>query len=346
MAAAAVAAGARSVAAIAEWAHDAPQSVLALVGACRGGCSGRYVAPEESTFRRVLAAVDGDAVDTAISTWVGAASGGGSAVASGQVSTAIAVDGKSLAGTFARTGGAGVHLLAALEHQAGTVLAQRQVQVKTSEVAWFAPLLDGVDLDGRVVTADALHTTRANARYLAGRGAHYVFTVKNNQHRLYAQLDALAWPDAPIHATTEIGHGRREHRTIQVLPTPEQARFPHAAQAFLIERYVTDHATGSESAIAVLGITSLTPDQASPPDIANCVRQHWHIENRLHWVRDVTYGEDASRLRTGTAPRAMASLRNLAISALRLTGHTNIAAGLRHTARDATRPLTLLGITS
>jgi hypothetical protein len=75
-----------------------------------------------------------------------------------------------------------------------------------------------------------------------------------------------------------------------------------------------------------------------------CSVVHWEIENRLHWVRDVSYGEDASRVRTGTAPRVMASLRNLAISALRLTGHTNIAAALRHTTRNPARPLTLLGI--
>ena len=81
-----------------------------------------------------------------------------------------------------------------------------------------------------------------------------------------------------------------------------------------------------------------------PAQIAGYLRGHWEIENRLHWVRDVTYGEDHSRIRTGTAPRAMASLRNLAISALRLAGQHNIAAALRHMARHPTRPLTLLGI--
>jgi predicted transposase YbfD/YdcC len=91
-------------------------------------------------------------------------------------------------------------------------------------------------------------------------------------------------------------------------------------------------------------VTNLPATHTRPTQLASDLRGHWHIENRLHWVRDVTFGEDASRPRTGTAPRAMASLRNLAISALRLTGHTNIAAGLRHMARHPTRPLTLLGI--
>lgn len=77
-----------------------------------------------------------------------------------------------------------------------------------------------------------------------------------------------------------------------------------------------------------------------PDQLARRVREHWGIENKIHYVRDVTYTEDASHVRTGTAPRAMAALRNLAIGTLRLTDHTNIAVGLRYHARDATRPLT------
>ena len=149
-----------------------------------------------------------------------------------------------------------------------------------------------------------------------------------------------------MHTTTDTGHGRIERRTIQVLPAPVDVGFPGATQAFLIERYITDQATGRMSAVAVLGVTSLTAQQASPTQIAGYVRGHWGIENRLHWVRDVTYGEDASRVRTGTAPRVMAGLRNLIISAIRLAGHRNIARAQRHMARDATRPLTLLGISS
>jgi hypothetical protein len=122
--------------------------------------------------------------------------------------------------------------------------------------------------------------------------------------------------------------------------------FPGGAQVFQVTRYRTDRTTGTRESETVLGITSLTPDQAGPAHIAAYLRGHRQIENRLHWVRDVTYGEDGSRLRTGTAPRAMASLRNLAISALRTAGHANIAAGLRHMARNPTRPLQLLGITT
>jgi hypothetical protein len=169
-----------------------------------------------------------------------------------------------------------------------------------------------------------------------------VFIVKENQHRLYDLLDGLDWDHAPTHATLDIGHGRRERRTIQVLPTPKHVGSPDAAQAFLVERYITNQITGKISAVAVLGVTSLT-DHTDPTQLAGMVRGHWEIENRLHWVRDVTYSEDASQVRTGTAPRVMTSLRNLANSALHLAGHANIAAALRHTARDLNRPLQLLG---
>jgi predicted transposase YbfD/YdcC len=359
IAAVAVAGGARSIAAIGEWAADAPQRVLAVLGARHDPRRGVYRAPGEATVRRALQAVDADAVDTAIGTWLGHrqartsgqdVAGQDDAGRGGVPGVAIAVDGKTLRGTCDRDGSGGVHLLSAMTHhtatRGATVLAQVQVQGKTSEVAWFAPLLDQVDLTGVVVTADALHTVRDHARYLTGRGADYVFIVKENQHRLYDLLDGLPWSAAPVHTTTDTGHGRIERRTVQVLPAPENVGFPGAAHVFLIERYVTDRATGHSTAVAVLGVTSLTVQRAGPAPIAGWVRGHWGIENRLHWVRDVTYREDTSRVRTGTAPRVMAGLRNLAISALRLAGHTNIAQALRHMARDVTRPLGLLGIPS
>jgi predicted transposase YbfD/YdcC len=345
VAAAAVAAGAQSMTAIGEWAADASQQVLAMLGARREQRSGRYQAPTEATVRRVLAGVDGDRLDAAISAWILDHTGDDHAGAGDHGATAVAVDGTSLRGTFARTGGAGVHLLAALAHQSGTVLGQQDVKAGTSEIASMQPLLDPIDLAGMVVTADALHTTRGLAAYLAGRGAGYVFTVKENQHRLHARLQALPWPHATHHTTTGIGHGRLEQRTIEILPAPDNLDFPDAATVFQITRYRTDRTSGKRETHTVHGVTNLTTDSSAPATIATYLRGHWEIENRLHWVRDVTYNEDHSHIRTGTAPRAMASLRNLAISTLRTAGHTSIARALRHMTRDATRPLTLFGIT-
>jgi predicted transposase YbfD/YdcC len=361
LAAAAVLAGARSFAAIGEWIADVPQRVLAILGARFDARREHYLAPEESTVRRLTQQVDGDLLDAAISAWLvhhntrhtaeeHTSDQPGLALPAG-----VAVDGKSLCGTFARTGGAGVHLLAAISHTTGDdrtegiVLAQRQVEQKTSEIAWFAPMLDEIDLAGKVVTADALHTTRDHATYLVERGGHYVFTVKENQHRLHGLLDTLPWHEIPTCTTRETDHGRTERRTVQLAPLGDYLGyptidFPYAAHAFLIERYTTQHSSGKHSAYAALGITSLPADLAHPAHIGTYVRNHWHIENRLHWVRDVTFTEDHSRVRTGNAPRVMASLRNLAISTLRHNGWDNIAQGLRHMGRNPTRPLTLLGI--
>ncbi|MET7999328.1 ISAs1 family transposase [Amycolatopsis sp. NPDC005232] len=347
IAAAAVAAGARSFTAIGEWAADAPQHVLAMLGTRFDARAGRYVAPDEATVRRVANRVDGDLLDDVISAWL--TEHDPAEPDPDTLPPAIAVDGKSLRGTFARTGGAGVHLLAAITHERATVVGQRQVPAGSSEITWFPRLLDTIDLTGRVVTADALHTTAAHARYLHSRGAYYVFTVKQNQQRLYSLLDTLPWHDIPTHVTENRGHGRTERRTTQLAPLGDfldypAIDFPHATNAFLIERYTTHHTSGKHTAHAALGITNTTGPWAHPAHISHYVRNHWHIENKLHWIRDVTYTEDASRTRTGTAPRVMATLRNLTTSALRHTGWTNIAAGLRHMTRDTTRPLTLLGI--
>ncbi|RSM56829.1 ISAs1 family transposase, partial [Kibdelosporangium aridum] len=354
LAAAAVLAGARSFVAIGEWIADVPQHILAALGARFDPRRQAYLAPDESTVRRLAQHVDGDLLDEAIGTWLihttqPAAPACEDTTADtaerGVLPMAIAVDGKSLRGTYPRTGGSGVQLLAAITHTTSTpntegiVLSQRAIRAGTSEVAWFAPALDQIDLTGLVITGDALHTTQDHAHYLHQRGAHYVFTVKESQHRLFEQLDALPWHTIPTHTSIDTSHGRTERRITQLTPLGHYLdyptiTFPHATHAFLVERYTTHHSTGNHSAYAALGITNLPTDLAHPTHIAAYLRNHWHIENRLHWIRDVTYGEDHSRVRTGTAPRAMASFRNLAISTLRHHGWTNIAKGLRHMARN------------
>lgn len=119
--------------------------------------------------------------------------------------------------------------------------------------------------------------------------------------------------------------------------------FPGACQAIQIKRRRTDRKTGRTTITTVYAVTSLITGQANPAQLAQLIRDHWKIE-ALHHVRDATFAEDASQLRTGNTPRAMATWRNLAIGALRLNGTKNIAAGLRRNARDARRPLELLGL--
>jgi predicted transposase YbfD/YdcC len=327
----AVLAGARSFTAIAEWAADADQGTRDALGVTG-------VVPSESTFRRTLQALDADALDAAAGAWAQQRT----APAPG-TRRAVAVDGKTLRGSAAADG-PGRHLLAALDHGHGVVLGQVDVEAKTNEIPMFTTLLDHIDLAGAVVTADALHAQRAHAEYLAGqRGAHYLITIKRNQPGLHAQLAALPWRHVPVACQArEKGHGRAERRTLKVTTVAAGLAFPHAAQALQIvrrRRPLTGKNSTKWSTETIYAITSLTVIQARPAELARIMRGHWGIEDRLHWVRDVTYDEDRSQVRTGNGPRVMASLRNLAIAILRLTGHPSIAAALRYHARQPGRPL-------
>ena len=116
------------------------------------------------------------------------------------------------------------------------------------------------------------------------------------------------------------------------------------AQVFEVGRHVIIQKTGQERAEVVYGVTSLTSDRATPGRVLDLVRGHWHIENKLHWVRDVTFDEDRSQVRCGSIPQVMAALRNTAIGLLRWAGHTNIAAACRRLAAQPAQALALIGI--
>lgn len=324
----AVLAGARSFTAIAEWAADVDQATRDALGITG-------VIPCESTFRRTLQHLDADALDDAAGAWA-------------QQRTApppgarrvIAVDGKTLRGS-ATADQPGRHLLAALDHGHSVVLGQVHVEAKSNEIPMFAALLDRIDLAGAVVTADALHAQRAHAEYLAGhRGAHYLITVKGNQPGLHGQLAALPWRQVPVACQArDKGHGRAERRTLKVTAVAAGLAFPHAAQAIQIIRRRRPLNGNKWSTETVYAITSLTATKARPPELAGIARGHWLIEDRLHWVRDLDWDEDRSQIRAGNGPRVMASLRNLAITIVRLTGETSVAAALRYHARRPGRPL-------
>jgi predicted transposase YbfD/YdcC len=323
----AVVAGARSFTAIAEWAADADGQTLSMLGV-------RGVVPSESTFRRTLQRLNADAFDEMAGAWAQRATRPGP-----KARRVIAVDGKTLRGSAAGTEPGG-HLLAALDHVHGAVLGQVEVGAKTNEIPMFAVLLDRVDISGAVITADAMHAQRCHATYLAGRGAHYVLTVKRNQPGLFAQLAALPWRQIPVACQTrERRHGRAERRTLKITAVAAGLAFPHAAQAIQIVRRRKLPGKKKWSRETCYAVTSLTATQASPAELATIIRGHWLIEDRLHWVRDLDFDEDRSQVRTASGPRVMATLRNLAITILRLAGHASIAAALRYHARRPDRPL-------
>jgi predicted transposase YbfD/YdcC len=346
----AVLAGARSLAAIGEWAADAPAEVLTALGVRADPLTGLVRAPDESTVRRVLVGIDGDALDAAVGAWLA----GLSPMPAPPVAEpptprdpwpAVAVDGKTLRGSGNRTE-APVHLLAAMRHDTTAVLGQVAVSGKSNEITAFAPLLAPLELTRTVVTADALHGQREHAQFLVtAKHAAYLLIIKRNQPHLYRQLKSLPWGAVPVaDHTRDRGHGRDEIRRLQVLTTPGLL-FPHAMQALRITRRTKPIGARRWRTVTVYALTNLSAYQASPAHLADYIRGHWRIE-ALHHIRDLTYGEDASQVRTGTAPRAMAALRNLAIGILKHHGTANIAKALRRNARDPHRPLALLGISA
>lgn len=329
----AVVTGAKSFAAIGQWAKEAPQDILARLGARAATAFDVRIPPSGATIRRVVQRTcPGGLADLLGCDPAGAGT--------------LAVDGKSARGSrHGETPAA--HLLAAMTGS-GQTLTQLRVPDKTNEITCFAALLEPYDLTGVTVTADALHTQRDHARFLVEtKKAHYAFTVKKNQKGLFEQLRTLPWGEATAKfydRTT--GHGRLETRVVQALSVTDLGvDFPHAAQVAKIVRHRTCVKTGKRSRETVYGITDLTSRQASPERIAKIVRSQWIIENRLHFVRDTAFREDASKVRTGHGPENMATLRSFAINQLRHAGHTNIAAGLREMAlHPFERPLTLLGL--
>ncbi|KUO15468.1 hypothetical protein [Streptomyces dysideae] len=198
----------------------------------------------------------------------------------------------------------------------------------------------------------SLHTVTDHARYLHRRGAFGLFPVKENRSALFAQLDALDWdeitnPHITVHRTEETNSGRHEIRIVRVQPlSPGQVKLPHATRALLVERYTTGRGDGKIHADAELGITTAPSDIADTTVLAHCVRGQWAIEAQ-HFVRDVIFGEDVCRARTGSLPRALATFRSLAISLAHLAGWTNNAAAAhdhyRNHPADALRELGLTG---
>jgi predicted transposase YbfD/YdcC len=321
----AVIAGSKSFAAIGQWAADAGPEVLAVLGAARGPA-------DESTFRRVFALVSADVLDRVLGAWLWtrAVQAGGRLV--------IAIDGKTVRGAKNKNGKA-PHLVAALAHGIGAVLGQVAVDAKSNEIPAVRELLKAfADLAGAVLTIDAMHTQHDTARAILSRGADYVMTVKANMPTMYQQLKKLPWARVPAVSSVSKDHGRRARRTIKIALAPAWIEFDGAAQVAQLRRTVTKK--GKKTVEVVYLITS--DRGAGPAVLAAWARGHWHIENKLHWVRDVTYQEDKSLVRAGNTPRVMASLRSLAISLLRLDGHPSIAAANRHHAREPERTLKLL----
>jgi len=261
----------------------------------------------------------------------------------------VACDGKYVKGARREDGTTLILLSAATP--GGTVLAQREIPSKTTEKTQLIPMLEELDeyypLAGHVLTADALHTF-TDLPDLARRtgAAGCVLTVKDNQPTIRALLENGLWAHAAVHVTADKGHGRAETRSHLVMDAPGEVRalFPPAEQVARVIRtrtvtgYDNDGHTRTRvtrtSTETVYLIITMPARQAGPAHIAAYVRQHWGVENRIHYVRDVTFREDSSQVRTGSRPRVLASLRNLNMGLIRQAGFKEIAATVRDASHD------------
>ena len=262
---------------------------------------------------------------------------------------AMALDGKTLRGSN-KQGAPGTHLLSALAHHVGVTLAQHAVDDKTNEITAVEPLLCELVLEGRIVTMDALLTQRHVAQTIVDKGGDSVMIVKDNQPQLRADIE-LVFALPPVGdqqettRTVDIGHGRIEQRNLTTSKAlVGYSDWPGLAQVFELGRHVITQKTTEERVEVVYGVTSLSPERGTPERLLALVRGHWQIENRSHWVRDVTFDEDRSQVRCGSLPQVMAALRNTTIGLLRWAGYSNIAAACRRFAAQPELALTLIGI--
>jgi predicted transposase YbfD/YdcC len=355
LAAAAVVAGMKGYTAIAGWVRDVPAPVLADLYMRAGARPAPP--PSKATIWRVVTDADAGVFDATVGSWLmssllGEPAGRREAAGTGGDDPTelvpVRLDGKTVRGARDAAGNQR-HLLAALvgrTAQTSVIAAQAEVGVKTNEVPMAKDVLGQIDLHGRLVTADALHTVKATAEFIREAGGEFVLPVKENRKALFDALDALPWDQVPVaHSATDRGHGRVTTRTIQVLPAPEDLPFPHVSQVYLIERHVTDLHGNPVSAVAAPGVASPAADRVGAAGLAWHVREQWAIES-LHWLRDTLYQEDKSQVRTRSGPRIMAALRNLAICALRLFGRTDVTEATRWASRSMDRPFAILGLTS
>jgi len=333
--------GYRSYSAMAEWGRNYGARLAQALGFT-------HDTPCAATLHTIFRHVNRDEVEAHLGAWAD------SVVSSLPTApelpeVAMALDGKTLRGSK-KQGAPGTHLLSALAHHVGVTLAQQGVDDKTNEISAVETLLCQLVVEGRMVTMDALLTQRHVAQTIVDKGGDYVMIVKDNQPQLRADIELVfALPPAgdrqATARTVDIGHGRIEQRNITTSEAlVGYSDWPGLAQVFELGRYVITQKTTKEQIEVVYGVTSLRPERGTPERLLALVRGHWQIENKSHWVRDVTFDEDRSQVRCGNIPQVMAALRNTTIGLLRWAGYSNMAAACRRFAAQPDLALTLLGI--
>jgi predicted transposase YbfD/YdcC len=318
--------------AVAQWCRDQVALLRRVFG------PRLFLTPSGSLYRWLLPQLDACAIERVLGSWV-------QATATAPADEPLALDGKTVRG--ARSGEqTAPHLLAFVTHHSQETFWQVRVDEKTNEIPIAKQVLPTLPIQQRVCTAAALHTHAEFICLIHELQAETVLTVKGNQPTLYADLATyFADPQARYGQaeTVDRRRGRIEVRTIKV-STEMNAYlapcWPFVAQVAQLTRTVTR--AGKTTTEVVYLITTLSSSQASPERLLDLSRGHWSIENRSHYVRDVSFKEDRSRLRTGNAPQIMAAFRNLVITLIHRFGSSQITATRRHFASCPQEALALL----
>lgn len=256
----------------------------------------------------------------------------------------LILDGKTLRGTIPAGRTQGLHLLAGYVPTEGWVWLQVEVSQVENEIPAALRLVKTLDLRGKIITGDALLAQRTLSSAIVKRGGEFVWLLKDNQPETLAALQELFAPEPCVPGfspashddfqtaeTIDKGHGRIEKRVITVSAALQDwVNWPHALQVFKLERFTQRRRDGKRTYELRYGLSSLTRQEASPLRLLELVREHWQIENSLHYRRDDTFREDRCTLRIGHAAHMMTALNNLVLGVLRRGGWTNIPDARRH----------------
>jgi predicted transposase YbfD/YdcC len=347
--AAAIASGHKNVAAIAQWVHEHGIELLAALNPAKGRL------PSYATLRRVVITIDIDALEHQVALHnrdldqddhaLGCLTGADGTVWRGQ-----SVDGKDVRGASAH--GATVHLVGMARHESGYVLQQVKVKDKSNEITAVPLLLRERAVAGTVTTMDALLTQQSIAEQILAQGGQYLMVVKKNQGNLWSAIDLLFREPPTLVGDNDLlriqqkskDHGRRETRTLESrIALNTYVNWPGVGQVLRRTYHSVSTTTGKVRHEVTYGLSSLSRRQALPEHVEWFWRQHWTIENRDHYVRDDTMGEDRGQIHKGNGAQTLAALRNAVIALIRYRGWTNVAEALRHYGSSPQRALQLIG---
>lgn len=305
--------------------------------------------PSHDTFGRVFAALDAEQFQAHFVNWV-------KAIWPTELGQVISIDGKTVCGSHERgIGKQAIHMVSAWAQQSRLILAQTTVDAKSNEITAIPAVLKLLDLNGCTVTIDAIGCQKTIARQIVQQGGKYVLAVKDNQEQLHSDIAdtfryvaADDWQEvAHEHVRTlEAGHGRIETRDYWLITEPEYLRYLKPKGAWhdvggigmVVRERIVDGQRSQQTGYYLLS------GHPTARSFAGAVRGHWGIENSVHWVLDVTFGEDGSRIRTGDAPQNFAVLRHIALNLLRREPSTGSIATKRfRAALDHTYLVQVLG---